>query len=85
MFLNEKQKGLKSKALEELLTVIDSADAGRFKKPMAAEVSVTEIEPKDGEMEDIGEIETENEGESMSGPSSEEKMMITELYNKYCK
>jgi len=83
MFMEEKEKGLRERILSELLDDLDDIDDGkgeRFgKKPMAAEVSVTEIKP---EMEDEGMgMEMEEGG---SSPSPEDIAMIKELYNKYC-
>jgi hypothetical protein len=49
MFLNDKQKSLKSKALADLLGEVDSLDKGKLgKKPMVAEMSITKAEPMDG-------------------------------------
>lgn len=80
MFLDDKEKGLREKVLAELLGDLDDIDDGkgeRFgKKPMAAEVSVTEIKPEEGEG-----MEMEEGG---SSPSPEDIAMIKELYNKYC-
>lgn len=83
MFMEEKEKGLRERILSELLDDLDDIDDGkgeRFgKKPMAAEVSVTEIKP---EMEEEGMgMEMEEGG---SSPSPEDIAMIKELYNKYC-
>lgn len=65
MFLGSKEKDLKSKALESLMSKIDEMDNGKLggsKKPVAAEVAITEVKPVEGE-EDEGE---ENElGEYM--------------------
>ena len=83
MFMEEKEKGLRERILSELLDDLDDIDDGkgeRFgKKPMAAEVSVTEIKP---EMEEEGEGMDMEEGGS--SPSPEDIAMIKELYNKYC-
>lgn len=71
MFLNDKEKNARTKALEALIGKLDSMDMSRLdakKKPVAAEVSVTAIEPK--ESEDEGE---ENElEEAMSEASHDE-------------
>lgn len=59
MFLDSTQKKSKTKALEQLMGRLDEMDGEKFskgKKPIAAEVSVTEVIPKDGE-EESGELE----------------------------
>jgi hypothetical protein len=58
MFLGSKEKDLKSKALESLMSKIDEMDNGKLsgsKKPVAAEVAITEVKPVEGEEEE-GEL-----------------------------
>jgi hypothetical protein len=54
MFLNEKEKSLKSRALESLMGKIDEMDNSKLggKKPVAAEVAITEVQPVEGEEEE---------------------------------
>jgi hypothetical protein len=48
MFLNEKQKGLKTKALDGLMSDLDVFDKKKLGgKPVVAEMSVTKVEPID--------------------------------------
>lgn len=96
MFLNEKQKNLKSKALADLLGEVDSLDKGKLgKKPVVAEMSIAKVEP----MEEAGHEGVEEKEEELfpaeeakeeameegGGISEEEKSMIEELYNRFCR
>jgi hypothetical protein len=103
MFLNEKQKDIKSKALAELLGEVDSLDKGKLsKKPMVAEMTVAKVEPMDklgSMMKEAGHEGVEEKEEQLfpaeeakeeameegGGISDEEKQMIEELYNRYCR
>lgn len=101
MFLNDNKKKLKSSALDELLSNLDGLDSekiGKSKKPMIAEMSVTKVEPKGKlpeQMKAIGHEATDEIEESVfpeeqkeeyeGGISEEEKSMIEELYNRYCR
>jgi len=103
MFLNEKQKNLKSKALADLLGEVDSLDKNKLgKKPVVAEMSVTKVEPMDklgSLMKEAGHEGVEEKEEQLfpaeeakeealeesGGISAEEKQMIEELYNRYCR
>ena len=76
MFLNEKQKNLKSKALADLLGEVDSIDKGKLgKKPIVAEMSVTKVEPIDklGEAMKAAGHEGVEEKEEELFPAEEEK------------
>lgn len=95
MFLDKKDQKMKEEMLKELLNDISEMDDGkgeRFgKKPMAAELSITEVMPKgegegDEEMDDSEESDM-SMGEDMkmgSSPSPDDILKIKELYNKYC-
>lgn len=103
MFLNEKQKNLKSKALADLLGEVDSLDKGKLgKKPVVAEMSIAKVEPMDklgSAMEEAGHEGVEEKEEELfpaeeakeeameegGGISEEEKSMIEELYNRFCR
>lgn len=89
MFLEKNDQKMKEEALKELLEKIAEMDDGKgdmfSKKPVAAEVSVTELIPKNGEMEEKGEGE-ESEDMEYSGmsPSASDIAKIKELYQKFC-
>ena len=103
MFLNDKQKSVKSRALADLLGEVDSLDKNKLgKKPMVAEMSVTKVEPMDklgSLMKEAGHEGVEEKEEQLfpaeeakeealeesGGISAEEKQMIEELYNRYCR
>jgi hypothetical protein len=76
MFLNDKQKSLKSKALADLLGEVDSLDKNKLgKKPMVAEMSVTKVEPMDklgSAMKAAGHEGVEEKEEELF-PAEEEK------------
>jgi hypothetical protein len=76
MFLNDKQKNLKSKALADLLGEVDSLDKGKLgKKPVVAEMSVTEVKPMDklgSLMKEAGHEGVEEKEEQLF-PAEEEK------------
>jgi hypothetical protein len=76
MFLNEKQKGLKTKALDGLLSELDVLDKNKLgKKPVVAEMSVTKVEPVDklgSEMKAAGHDGVEEKEEELF-PAEEAK------------
>lgn len=92
MFLSDKEKSAKSEVLAELSKKLEGMRSSRMAgrgKPAVAEISVAEIEPEEeggklgkmmGGMHEMGESE-----ESGEGISEEQKMMIEELYNRYCR
>ena len=88
MFLGSKEKDLKSKALESLMSKIDEMDNGKLggsKKPIAEEAMPIEGEEEEGElgeyMKEAGHEGVESE-EAMT-VTPEQKSMIEELYNKF--
>lgn len=99
MFINEKQKNGKMNVLKNLASKLSEVDSAKFKKPVAAEVSVTEVKPASGleaEMAKVGHegveeaeenlfpAEEAKEDEMMEGSVDEEtKMMIKKLYEKF--
>lgn len=76
MFLNDKQKSVKSRALADLLGEVDSLDKNKLgKKPMVAEMSVTKVEPMDklgSAMKAAGHEGVEEKEEELF-PAEEEK------------
>ena len=99
MFLNEKEKSLKSRALESLMGKIDEMDGSKLggKKPVAAEVKPVEGEEEESElgeyMKEAGHEGVEEEEaklfpaeeakEEAMTVTPEQKAMIEELYNKF--
>ena len=88
MFLNEKEKSLKSRALESLMGKIDEMDNGKLSG--SKEVTIAEVKPVEGEEEDgeLGEYMKEAghegvEAEEAMTVTPEQKSMIEELYNKF--
>jgi hypothetical protein len=95
MFLNEKEKSLKSRALESLMGKIDEMDNSKLggKKPVAEEAVPVEGEEEEGElgeyMKEAGHEGVEAEeaklfpAEEAMSVTPEQKAMIEELYNKF--
>ena len=90
MFLGSKEKDLKSRALESLMSKIDEMDNGKLGG--SKEVTIAEVKPVDGEGDEeeneLGEYmkEAGNEGveaEEAMTVTPEQKAMIEELYNKF--
>ena len=88
MFLNEKEKSLKSRALESLMGKIDEMDNGKLSG--SKEVTIAEVKPVEGEEEEgeLGEYMKEAghegvEAEEAMTVTPEQKSMIEELYNKF--
>ena len=88
MFLNEKEKSLKSRALESLMGKIDEMDNGKLSG--SKEVTIAEVKPVEGEEEEgeLGEYMKESghegvEAEEAMTVTPEQKSMIEELYNKF--
>ena len=90
MFLNEKEKSLKSRALESLMGKIDEMDNGKLSG--SKEVTIAEVKPVDGEGDEeeneLGEYMKEAghegvESEEAMTVTPEQKSMIEELYNKF--
>ena len=88
MFLNEKEKSLKSRALESLMGKIDEMDNGKLSG--SKEVTIAEVKPVEGEEEEgeLGEYMKEAghegvEAEEAMTVTPEQKAMIEELYNKF--
>ena len=100
MLLGNEEKSAREKVLEKLLGSLDDMDSEKLssKKPVAAEISVMSAKPSSldsamagadhDEVEELEEKhfpEEEGEEEKMEGGiSDEQKMMIEELYKKYC-
>jgi len=90
MFLGSKEKDLKSKALESLMSKIDEMDNGKLSG--SKEVTIAEVKPVDGEGDEeeneLGEYMKEAghegvEAEEAMTVTPEQKAMIEELYNKF--
>jgi len=88
MFLGSKEKDLKSKALESLMSKIDEMDNGKLSG--SKEVTIAEVKPVEGEEEEgeLGEYMKEAghegvESEEAMTVTPEQKAMIEELYNKF--
>jgi len=88
MFLGSKEKDLKSKALESLMSKIDEMDNGKLSG--SKEVTIAEVKPVEGEEEEgeLGEYMKEAghegvEAEEAMTVTPEQKSMIEELYNKF--
>ena len=88
MFLNEKEKSLKSRALESLMGKIDEMDNGKLSG--SKEVTIAEVKPVEGEEEEgeLGEYMKEAghegvEAEEAMTVTPEQKSMIEDLYNKF--
>lgn len=88
MFLGDGEKKSKEKILSELLSNLEEMDGSKLgKKPIVAEMSVTEVKPdKMGMMEDreMEEGETEDDSES-SEMTPEDKALLMQLVSKYLK
>jgi hypothetical protein len=102
MFLSAREKSAKSSVLDELSKHLDKFGSNRIKsrKPVAAEVSVTEMEPKEdllSVMDEAGhegveeaeeklfpQEEAAEEQAEMGGVDDETKQMIATLYKKFC-
>lgn len=88
MLLDDKEKELRTAALEELMGKLDDMDGMRTgsKKPVAAEVSVTKVEPKadlmgkmraaghEGVEAAEGNLFPEDEAKEGEGPMAGEEM-----------
>jgi hypothetical protein len=75
MFLSDNEKKGKMKVLKGLMGKMSELDQGKFKKPVSAEVSVTEVKPSSGlenEMAKAGHDGVE-EVEEKIFPEEEEK------------
>jgi hypothetical protein len=90
--LDKKTQGAKSRVLEEIMDMMDGHAGSKLKdlkKPSAVEVSMTSMEPKDGDEDDAkGEMEPMIGGDADDAgdePSDDEKAQIAALYHKYCK
>jgi hypothetical protein len=100
MFLNDKEKSSRKTVLKSLLGKLGEVDSQKFKKPVAIEVETAEVAPASGllgEMKKAGHEGVE-EAEEQLFPAEEEKeeamesggvdeqtkMMIKQLYEKYC-
>ena len=90
MFLNEKEKSLKSRALESLMGKIDEMDGSKLggdKKPEEEESELGEYMKEAGhegvEEEEAKLFPAEEAKEEAMTVTPEQKAMIEELYNKF--
>ena len=75
MFLNDKEKESRKGVLKSLLGKLGEVDSQKFKKPVAAEISVTEMNPKSSLMDEMGKAGHDGveEAEEQLFPAEEAK------------